>query len=98
VANKFDKQVADDMFAYIKLHTQLVLRAEKVLLDREGGAKVALGDNDLAQFDQLHALERRIGRTALLALWPHLHFSRQELSELYELEDRARHPAHHRPH
>jgi hypothetical protein len=26
----------------------------------------------------------------LLALWPHLHYSRQEMAELYELESRAR--------
>ena len=33
--------------------------------------------------------EKAIGRTALLALWPHLKFSRQEMAELYELEARS---------
>ena len=77
------------MFASPRLHTQLVLRAEKLLLAREGGTDARLQQDDRADFAKLHALERRIGRTGLMAIWPHLHFSRQELWELYELEHEA---------
>ena len=86
LAQKFEKAQVVDMFAYIQLHTELVLRAEHVLLGREKGEKQKATAEDHAHFAELHALERRIGRTALLTLWPHLHFSRQELAELYELE------------
>jgi protease PrsW len=92
MSNKLDKQVVADMFEYIKLHARLVLRAEEVMLNRENGKKITLNGDDKVHFDRLHELERRIGRTAMLALWPHLHYSRQELAELYELEDRVRHP------
>jgi hypothetical protein len=86
LAQKFDKAQVADMFAYIQLHTELVLRAEQVLLAREKGEKRRSTPEDKAHFAELHVLERKIGRTALLTLWPHLHFSRQELAELYELE------------
>jgi len=86
LAQKFEKTQVADMFAYIQLHTELVLRAEQMLLAREKGERPKATAEDKAHFAELHALEHRIGRTALLTLWPHLHFSRQELAELYELE------------
>jgi len=86
LAQKFERAQVEDMFDYIQLHTELVLRAEQRLLAREKGEKAKASAEDKAHFAQLHALERKIGRTALLTLWPHLHFSRQELAELYELE------------
>jgi RsiW-degrading membrane proteinase PrsW (M82 family) len=86
LAGKFNADHVADMFAYLQLHTELVLRAEQMLLAREKGEKQKASAEDHSHFAQLHALERKIGRTALLTLWPHLHFSRQELSELYELE------------
>jgi RsiW-degrading membrane proteinase PrsW (M82 family) len=89
LAQRFDAAHVADMFAYIRLHTQLVLRAEKLLLAREGGTDARLQQDDRDDFAKLHALERRIGRTGLMAIWPHLHFSRQELWELYELEHEA---------
>lgn len=66
-----------------------MLRAEKLLLAREGGTDLRLRQEDRREFEELHGLERRIGKTVMLALWPHLHFSRQELWELYELENEA---------
>ncbi|MBL8781571.1 MAG: PrsW family intramembrane metalloprotease [Alphaproteobacteria bacterium] len=90
IADKFQGTNAADIFAYMRLHTELVLRAEKVLLAREAGTAERITDDDAQSFRRLHELERKIGRTALMALWPHLHYSRQELAELYELESRAR--------
>jgi len=94
VADKFQGTDAADIFAYMRLHAELVLRAEKVLLSREAGTKEAVTDDDAEGFRRLHELERKIGRTALMALWPHLHYSRQELAELYEFESRARNHHH----
>ena len=91
LARRFDAAHVADMFSYVRLHTQLVLRAEKLLLAREGGEDPRLSQDDRADLQRLHALERRIGRTGMLAIWPHLHFSRQELWELYELEAEAFH-------
>jgi hypothetical protein len=87
LAKKFDKALADDMFAYLKLHTQVVLCAETMSLARERNEKCDLKPEDRQNLLQLDALEKRIGRGALMALWPHLHFSRRELWELHELTD-----------
>jgi RsiW-degrading membrane proteinase PrsW (M82 family) len=89
IADKFHVTDAADIYTYMRLHAELVLRAESLLLARESGTKSAATREDHAAFARLHALERKIGRTALMALWPHLHYSRQELAELYELESRT---------
>jgi RsiW-degrading membrane proteinase PrsW (M82 family) len=89
LADKFEGGHAADIYAYMRLHAELVLRAEDLLLAREAGRNVPPTDDDRRKFEHLHALERSIGKTALLALWPHLHYSRQELAELYELESRS---------
>jgi len=89
LALRFDAAHVANMFAYVRLHTQLVLRAEQLLLAREGGTDLRLRQDDRDDFRKLHSLERKIGRTGMMAMWPHLHFSRQELWELYELENEA---------
>jgi RsiW-degrading membrane proteinase PrsW (M82 family) len=90
LAKRFGDTTAADMFEYVKLHTELVLRAESIDLTQERGGRVTLTGADDAKFDRLHALEKRIGRTALAALGPHLKFSRKELFEIHELERLAR--------
>jgi hypothetical protein len=89
LADKFGGAHTADIYAYMRLHAQLVLRAEEFLLAREAGTKPQVTAEDRQRFGDLHDLERKIGKTALLALWPHLHYSRQELAELYELESRT---------
>jgi RsiW-degrading membrane proteinase PrsW (M82 family) len=86
LADRYSKSVVADIFAYIKLHTELVLRAEKLLLAKEKGTPAEPGKPLAESFAQLHRLEKKIGRTALLTVWPHLKFSRQELWELHQLE------------
>jgi RsiW-degrading membrane proteinase PrsW (M82 family) len=90
LAQRFHSTDAADMFEYVKLHTELVLRAESIDLTQERGGHVRLTGADDAKFDRMHALEKKIGRTALAALGPHLKFSRKELFELHELERLAR--------
>jgi hypothetical protein len=87
LSNRFDKATVADIFEYLKLHTLCVLRAENRSLARERNEKVVIGPSDRADLHRLAALEKKIGRIALMALWPHLHFSRRELWELHELTD-----------
>jgi len=86
LATRFAGADAKDMFDYVKLHTELVLRAESIDLTQESGGHVILTSADDAKFRQLHALESKIGPTALAALRPRLKFNRKELFELHELE------------
>jgi RsiW-degrading membrane proteinase PrsW (M82 family) len=89
MAKKLGANVAADMFAYIRVHTELALRADQVDLAREKGG-IPITDGDREKFRRLHELEGRIGRTAMLALWPHLHFTRKQLWELNEFEREVR--------
>ena len=85
LSNKFSKDTVETMFAYLKLHTELVLRADRLKLAREKNETIEPRAEVRADLVRLDALERDIGRSAMLALWPHLHFSRRELWELHEL-------------
>lgn len=91
LAARFSKETVAEIFAYLKLHTELVLRAERLLLAHEKGESDTAHRADKEAFKRLHMLEKKIGRTALLAVWPYLKFSRQELFELHHLEDEANH-------
>jgi hypothetical protein len=90
LADRLSDGHAEHMFEYVKLHTELVLRAESIDLEREKGQRVTLTGADDSRFDRLHELERKIGPTAMAALGPHLKFSRKELFEIHELERLAR--------
>ena len=91
LAAKYSAEVVADMFNYLSVHTELVLQAEKLLLAREKGEPLPVTDEVRYDFYNLHALEKKIGRTAMLTIWPHLKFSHQELWELHELEGHSRH-------
>jgi len=41
------------------------------------------------QFRHLHALERKLGRSAVMAVRQHLRFTRNDLWEMHELEESA---------
>lgn len=98
LSGKFDEKVVANLFAYIQLHTELVLRIEKISLANDKGEPVIISDSDWQDFDRLHSLEKEIGKTALLVVWPHLQFSRKELWELYRAEHQLRrHLGHARP-
>jgi protease PrsW len=86
LARKFPPSVIEDIFAYIKLHAICVMRAENIRLARERNEKVDITAEHRADLHRLHELELRIGRTAMMALWPHLHFSRRELWELHDVK------------
>lgn len=79
----------NDVLDYVRAHSQLVLRAEETLLARERGERVEIDAATKEKLIRLQELEKRIGKTALLALRAHLHFSRHEFFELYMLEKEA---------
>lgn len=85
LAGKFGAERLNDIFAYMRIHTELVLRAEKMSLARETGESIEVSTEDAKRYGQMLELERRIGRTALMTIRRHLHFSRRELWELNEL-------------
>jgi hypothetical protein len=88
---RFSAENSALIFSYIGLHTELVLRAENLLLARERGETISSSEEDRRRFLKFEMLERQIGHTALLVIWPHLKFSRRELFELHEFERQTNH-------
>jgi len=89
LSSKFNAETVSHMFEYLKLHTQLVLRAEQITIAREKNETPQRRPQDHDDLLRLETLEREIGQVAMMALWPHLHFSRRELWEIHHLHDVA---------
>lgn len=81
--SRFEGLVIVDMFCYLRLYTELALRAKGALLMRENGLDVPVGERTQEKFAELEYLERSIGKTGLLAMRPFLHMTRKDLWQLY---------------
>lgn len=86
---KFDGPVVVDMLCYLRIYTELALRAKGVLLMRENGLDAPIGERTREKFVEMKYLEDSIGKTGVLAMRPFLHMTRKDLWQLYVLEDRA---------
>lgn len=82
---KFHGPVVADILCYVKLHTELALRAKGILLMRENGFDVPVDPEVNDKFAELRYLEGSIGKTGQMAIRPMLHFSRKDLRQLYLL-------------
>jgi RsiW-degrading membrane proteinase PrsW (M82 family) len=83
--SKFEGPVVADLLCYVKLHTELALRAKGILMMRETGFDVPVDDATREKFAELEYLEKSIGRTGRLAIQPMLHMSHKDLWQLYML-------------
>jgi RsiW-degrading membrane proteinase PrsW (M82 family) len=76
-----------DALCYLRLYTELALRAKGVLMMREAGFEPREADDETrAKFAELRYLETSVGPTGLRALRPVLNMRRRELWQLYMLE------------
>lgn len=87
--DKFEGPVVVDMLCYLRLYTELALRAKGLLMMRENGLYTPIGERTRAKFTEMEYLEKSIGKTGLLALRPFLHMTRKDLWQLYVLEDKT---------
>lgn len=83
--DKFHGPVVADILCYLRLYTELALRAKGILMMREGGFDVPVDEATREKFAEMRYLEKSIGRTGLLAIQPMLHMSRKNLWQLYLL-------------
>jgi len=83
---KFEGPVVVDMLCYLRLYTELALRAKGVLMMRENGLDTPVGERTRAKFEEMHYLEGSIGKTGCLAMRPFLQMTRKDLWQLYVLE------------
>jgi protease PrsW len=83
--DRFHGPVVADLLCYLRIYTELSLRAKGILMMRENGFEAEVDDETRAHFAEMEFLEGSIGRTGLLALEPLLRMGRKELWQLYML-------------
>ncbi len=83
--DRFQGTVLADILCFLRLYTELALRAKGILMMRESGFEVDVDEETRAKFDEMRYLERSIGRTGLMAMQPVLHMSHKDLWQLYML-------------
>ena len=83
---KFDGPVVVDMLCYLRIYTELAVRAKGVLMMRENGLEVPVGERTREKFQELHYLEKSIGKTGCLAMKPFLQMERKDLWQMNVLE------------
>lgn len=82
-----DGPLVADILCYLRVYTELALRAKGLLMMRESGfAASGMDEETRARFDELHYLEGSIGTAGMRALQPLMHMSRQDLWQLYMLQ------------
>jgi RsiW-degrading membrane proteinase PrsW (M82 family) len=83
--DKFEGPLVADLLCYLRLHTELSLRAKGILLMRENGFEVPVDAATREIFTEMRYLEKSIGRTGVLAMKPMLGMSQKDLWQLYML-------------
>lgn len=86
---KFQGPVVVDMLCYLRIYTELALRAKGVLMMRENGIEAPVGERTRAKFAELRFLESSIGRTGRLAMQPFLQMDRKDVWQIKVLEEMA---------
>ena len=76
-----------DMLCYLRLYTELAIRAKAVLMLRDAGLPVAPDPESKEKFEELRYLEKSIGKTGLLALHPLLHTRGKDLWQLHMAQE-----------
>ena len=84
--DRFAGPLLADVLCYLRLYTELSLRAKGLLMMRENGFEVSLDDEAKASLAELRYLEGSLGKTGLRALRPLLPMSPKDLWQIYMLE------------
>ena len=82
---KFDGPIVADLLCYLRLHTELSIRAKGLLMMREQGFVNKAGETTRAKLEEMKYLEGSIGTTGKLAIKPFLRMSRKDLWQFYML-------------
>jgi hypothetical protein len=74
------------MICLLRIHLELSMRAKGVLMMREAGMDSEPDPDIQDKFNELHYLEKNIGKSGMLALSPFLHQSSQDLWQIHMLD------------
>ena len=84
---KFEGPIVADVLCYLRLHTELSIRAKGLLMLRESGFENKTGEETKAKLKELTYLEGSIGTTGKLAIKPFMAMSQKDLWKFYMLSD-----------
>jgi len=84
---KFEGPIVVDLLCYLRLHTELSIRAKGLLMMRESGFMNTAGEETRAKLEELDFLESSIGATGKLAIKPFLRMSQKDLWQFYMLSN-----------
>ncbi len=82
---KFEGPIVADLLCYLRLHTELAIRAKGLLMMHESGFASKTGEETKAKLEELRYLEKSIGATGKLAIKPFMHMSQKDLWQFYML-------------
>lgn len=82
---KFAGPIVVDLLCYLRLHTELSIRAKGLLMMRESGFVNKIGEETRAKLTELKFLESSIGTTGKLAIKPFMRMSQKDLWQFYML-------------
>jgi RsiW-degrading membrane proteinase PrsW (M82 family) len=82
---KFEGPIVADLLCYLRLHTELSIRAKGLLMMRESGFVNKAGEHTRAKLEEMKYLEKSIGTTGKLAIKPFLRMSQKDLWQFYML-------------
>ncbi len=85
--SRFHGPVVADLLCYLRLYTELALRAKGILLMSESGFEVPVDEATREKFAEMRYLEASIGKTGLLAIHPMFRMSHKDLWQLNMLEE-----------
>ena len=83
--DRFKGPLLADVLCYLRLYTELSLRAKGLLMMRENGFEIELSEEARASVAELRYLEASIGKTGVRALQPLLRISPKDLWQLYRI-------------
>ena len=86
---RFHGPIVADLLCYLRLHTELALRAKGILMMRENGFDATIDEPIRSKFAEMRYLEGSIGKTGRLALMPLLHGSSRDVWQLKMLESES---------
>ena len=82
----FQGPIIVDMLCYLRIYTELAIRAKGVLMMRENGFDMPPGERTKDKFTELKYLEKSLGKSGRLVMRPFLQISRKDLWQLNMLD------------
>ena len=80
--DRFEPLALVDVLCYLRLHTELAIRAKGLLMLREQGMDVPLDEESRSRLTELDTLERTVGKAAMLSIRPMLNLGAREVWQL----------------